>query len=52
MGLVELTMTPLTGQSGQIELTVGPQWGDAVLVVAAVTPTEGVITSSCWVLMD
>ena len=52
MGLVELTTAPLTGQSGQLELTVGPQLGDAVLVVAAVTPTQGVITSSCWVLME
>jgi hypothetical protein len=52
MGLVELTTAPLTNQSGQLELTVGPQLGDAVLVVAAVTPTHGVITSSCWVLMN
>ncbi len=52
MGLVELTTVPLTERSGQIELTVGPQLGDAVLVAAAVTPTQGVITSSCWVLMD
>ena len=51
MGLVELTTVPLTSQSGQLELTVGPQVGDAVLVVAAVTPTHGVITSTCWVHM-
>ncbi len=51
MGLVELTPAPLIGRSGQLELTVGPQLGDAVLVVAAVTPTHGVITSSCWVHM-